>query len=189
MPIQISTQPSIIGWDVQKAKVEQSGNAPQLLQMDSSAPVLDIQTIKPQLIIDQTESFADAGRKNLRAFMNDSVAYGRQVVSEGVMRIVDQGNTLRDIHSGGDPIPDLAIYNAYEMFEVSFNYGAIPQSRPNININKGQVNINVTRGTVENSTVDQKVQMSYSDWKIDYYMKQYSSINFRYEEPKFKFSV
>lgn len=189
MPIQISTQPSIVGWDVQRAKIEQSGNGAQSLQIDSTAPVLDIQTIKPQLIIDQTESFADAGRKNMRAFMNDSVAYGRQVVSEGVMRIVDQGNTMRDIHSGVDPIPDQAIFNAYEMFEVSFNYGAIPQSRPNININRGQVTINVTRGTVENSTVNQNVQMSYSDWKIDYYMKQYSSINFRYEEPKFKFSV
>lgn len=189
MPIQISTQPAVIGWDVQKAKLEQSGNAPQLLQINSSKSVLDIQTTKAQLIIDQTASFADAGRKNLRALMNDSVAYGRQVLSEGVARIVDQGNSMIEIQSGVDPFPDQAVYNAYEMFEVSFNYGAIPQSRPNITINRGQVNINVTKGTVNNNTVDQKVQMSYSDWKINYYMKQYSSINFRYEQPKFKFSV
>lgn len=189
MPIQISSQPSIIGWDVQKAKLTQSGNGAQVLALESNAPVLEIETQHPKIQIDQSQPFAEAGLKGLKAFMDDAVSYGQQIVSQGVARIVDQGDAYIEIQSGYDPIPDQALNNAYDMFEKEFNYGAIPQSRPSISLNRGQVNLNLRPGTVNNQSAERKVEMNYTPWQVSYYMKQYNSINFRYEPSQLKFSV
>lgn len=189
MPIQISTQPSIIGWDVQRAKLEQSGNGINVLSLESNAPLLEMQTQQPKIQIDQSQSFEEAGLKGIKAFMDDAVTYGQQIVSQGVARIVDQGNAYIEIQSGYDPIPDQAEYNAYGMFEKEFNYGAIPQSRPTISLNRGQVTYNFRPGSVTNQSAERKVETNYTPWQVNYYMKQYNSINFRYEPSQFKFTV
>lgn len=189
MPIQINTHPSILGWDVQKAKLEQSGNGVNVLSLESNNPVLEMETQHPKIQIDQSQSFEEAGLKGIKAFMDDAVSYGRQIVSQGVVRIVDQGNGYIEIQSGYDPIPDQAEYNAYGMFEKEFNYSAIPQSRPAISLNKGQVTYNFRPGNVSNHSTESKVEMNYTPWQVSFHMKQYNSINFRYEPSQFKFTV
>ncbi len=189
MPIQISTQPSIIGWDVQKAKLDQSGNGARALVLESTAPLLEIETQQPKILIDQSQSFSEAGLKGLKSFMNDAASYGQQIVSQGIARIVDQGNAFIEIQSSYDPIPDQALNNAYDIFDKEFNYGAIPQSRPSITLDRGQVNFNFRPGDVNNQSTERKVEMNYTPWQVDYYVKQYNSINFRYEPSQFKFTV
>ena len=189
MPIQITSQSAQITWDTQKARLEQSGNGARALNISTEKPLLEMRTELPKIQIDQTASFADVGLKNIQAFMDEAVSYGRQMVSAGVARIVDQGNAFVNIHTGADPIPDQAIYNAYEMFEKEFNYGAIPQSRPSISLNEGSVNTTFNPGRVNNNSAPRKVDMQYTPWQINYYMKQYNSINFRYEPSQLKISV
>lgn len=189
MPIQITTQPALLSWDTQRARLDQSGNGAMALDISTQKPLLEMRTVQPKIQIDQTASFADAGLKNIEAFMSESISYGRQMLSAGISRIVDQGNEFVNIHTGVDPMPDQAIYNAYEMFEKSFNYGAIPQSRPNISLNAGQVDVNLNRGSVSNNSAPIKVDMSYTPWQVNYFMKQYNSISFRVESSEFKFSV
>lgn len=189
MPIQIQTQPAVIGWDVQKAQLDQSGNGINVLDLTIEKPLLEMRTELPKIQIDQSQSFADAGLKNLKAMMDESVSYGRQMVSQGVARIVDQGNRFIEIQTGIDPIPDQAIYNAYEMFEKDFNYGAIPQTRPNISLKEGNVYTTFNPGKVNNQSTPRKVDMQYTPWQVSYHMKQYNSISFSMAESKFKFTV
>jgi hypothetical protein len=189
MPILISTQPSILSWDVQKAKLDQNGNGVQTLDLQSVAPVLEIETQQPKILIDQSQSFSEAGLKGLKSFMNEASSYGLQIVSQGIARIVDQGNAYIEIQSGYNPFPDQAINNAYDMFDKEFNYGAIPQSRPTITLNRGQVAFNFRQGEIKNQSRDRKVEMNYTPWQINYYVKQYNDINFRYEPSQFKFTV
>ena len=189
MPIQITTQPAILAWDTQKAMLSQSGNGAQTLDIQINKPLLEITSTRPQISIDQTQSFAEAGLKNIKAFMDESVKYGQQMVQQGTARIVDQGNSFIEIHTGVYPIPDQAIYNAYEMFDKEFNYGAIPQTRPTISLNPGQVTYNFKPGYVNNQSTARKVDMQYTPWQVSYHMKQYNSINFRYEPSQFKFNA
>lgn len=189
MPIQVSTQSAQISWDVQRAKLEQSGNGVKTLQLSTTKPSLEMQTELPKIQIDQSACFEEAGRMGIKAFMDDAVSYGQQILSSSIARTVDQGNELSNIQNRYDPIPDQALANAYDIFDKEFNYGAIPQSRPSISLSKGSVTTNFNPGEVNNSTPAQKVEFTYSPWKIDYYMKQYSSINFRYEPSTLKLSV
>ena len=189
MPLEITKQNAILGWDTQKATLTQSGNGAQTLQLNIQKPLLEMQTTLPKIQIDQSQPFAEAGLKNIKAFMSDAVSYGQQIVSQGIARIVDQGNSFIEIHTGVDPIPDQAVYNAYDMFEKSFNYGAIPQSRPDITLKRGEVNTTLNRGTVQNNSSPQKVEMNYTPWQVSYHLKQYQNISFRYQPSQFKFSV
>ncbi len=187
--LRIEKQNAILAWDRTDAVLNQSGNGGIVLDIETTKPQISITTKKPQIAIDQSQSFAEAGIKSVRAFMQESVSFSRQVVSEGVARIVSDGNQWIDIHTGIDPIPDQAIYNAFEMFDKAFNYGAIPQSRPQIDVDLGTVDIQLKKGEVINRSAPRKVDMQYSPWRMDYYMKQYHSVSFSYENTKFNLSL
>ncbi|GAB6107651.1 DUF6470 family protein [Fusibacter bizertensis] len=189
MPITISRQPIVMNVTTTPAKLEQNGNGSKVLNLDIQKPQLEMETKQPKVLIDQTEPFAEAGLKNIRAFMEDNISFGAQKFSEGVSRIVNQGNEFIEIQTGNDPIPDQAISNAYEMFEKEFNYGAVPSTRPTITLDEGKVNYSFRRGSVNNQSQSQKVQMSYSPYQINYTISQYNSINFRYEKPRYEFMV
>ena len=180
MPIQVSQTPAQMGWDVQKASLSQSGNGAWALDIEAQKPMLEITSKKPQILIDQRQPFAEAGLKNIQAFMEDATALSRQIWIQGIARIVSDGNTWINIHTGVDPIPDQAIYNAYEMFDKEFNYGTIPTSRPRIELDEGRINYRFIKGEVINRSTPVKVQMDYQPWRINYYMKQYNSIQFNY---------
>jgi len=189
MPISISQQPLVMNVSTSPGKLSQSGNGAKTLNLDIKEPLLEMQTQLPKVSIDQSQSFAEAGLKKNRAFMEDNTSYSKEIVSQGVDRIVSQGNEFIDIHTGVDPIPDQAIYNAYDMFEKSFNYAAIPTTRPSIDLVKGSVNYNFNRGSVNNNSQPQKVEMNYTPYQVNFSISQYNSISFRYMEPKFEFMI
>ncbi len=189
MPITISQQPIVMNISSTPAKLEQNGNGSRTLNLDIQKPELEMETKQVKVLIDQSQPFAEAGLKNIRAFMDDNNAYSQQIYSQGVSRIVSQGNELKEIQNDYDPIPDQAISNAYDMFDKEFNYGAVPTSRPTITVDPGNVNYSFRRGSVSNLSQPQKVQMSYTPYQISYSISQYNSINFRYEDPKYKFMV
>jgi hypothetical protein len=189
MPLQITSQKTLIGWDSQNAVLTQRGNAKQILNLRVEKNNLQIDTVKQKMTIDQSDAFSEMGLKGIRAFMQESVGYARQIVSSGTDRIVSQGNEWLNIHTDYDPIPDQARYNAFEMFEKSFDGVFSPVARPQINVQPGQVNYNFTPSRVVNSSQVEPVQIDYQPWRIDYYMKQYSSISISYSSTPFNQSV
>lgn len=189
MPIIISQQPIAMSVSTTPAKLSQSGNGAKTLNLSIQKPELEMQTKLPKVKIDQSQPFADAGLKNIKAFMDDNISFGKEIFAGGVSRIVSQGNELKDIQNDYDPIPDQAISNAYDMFDKEFNYGAVPSSRPTISLDEGNVKYSFKRGSVSNQSQQQKVQMSYTPYQVNYSISQYNSINFRYEKPNYDFMV
>ena len=204
MAIRIESQAAQLTWDTQKAQLNQSGNGIQTLDIQIRKPQIEINTTRPQLSIDQTQPFAEAGLKNLQAFMSDSVSYARQIVSQGIDRIVSQGNEMKEIHTGVDPIPDQAISTAKKVAMVAVVtlrrfarkisrekrvFAMVPQSRPQIDVTSGDVDIQFNPGEVANNSAPRRVQMDYTPWQINYYMKQYASIRFSYEPPTINTTV
>lgn len=178
MSIQITTQRAIIGWNTQNAKISMSGNGTaNVLKMSSTKPQLNLKTEKPQIQIDQSQCFAEAGLMSIMDLTYDNSAYAAQKVSEGIARIIDQGNQMAEIQSGYDPIPDQAISNAYEMFEHEFVYTTIPKSRPKIDLIRGSVDAQYQEGEIRNETVPNKLEIDYTPGKVEFFMKQYQSIN------------
>lgn len=187
--LSITSQPAILAWDSKKAQLDQEGNGALTLDIQMQKPQLSHQTRNPKITIDQTEPFAEAGLKGIRAFMDDSVSFAKQKWSEGVNRIVSDGNQWIDIHTGADPIPDQAEYNAFGMFEKEFNFAMIPTSRPKIDVQRGEVNFDYNPGKVVNNTQVEKIKMNYSPWQINRYMKQYHSVQINFEPSNFSKSV
>lgn len=187
--IRINQQPAILAWDTKQGRLDQEGNGKRILDIQTEKPEIQITTKNPKLSIDQTAPFAEAGLKGIRAFMEDSVAFSRQKLSQGINRIVSDGNEWIDIHTQIDPIPEQAARNAFEMFEKEFNFAMIPTSRPKISVELGDVNLDLKRGKVVNNTQNEKVNMNYSPWEINYFMKQYNSIEIRFDPNSFSKTV
>lgn len=178
MSIQITTQRAILDWKTQNAKVGISGNGTSnILKISTTKPEVNLKTEKPQIQIDQSQCFAEAGLMSISDLIADNAAYGQQKVGEGIARIVDQGNELAAIETGYDPIPDQAYSNAYDMFDHEFVYTTIPQSRPKIDFIRGSVDVQVQEGKVNNETQLKKLDVNYTPGKVEYFMKQYQSIN------------
>ncbi len=189
MSLQITSQKAILSWDTQNAVLTQSGNGKQTLDIRVEKNNLQMETVKPQVSIDQSDAFGALGLKGIRAFMQESVGYAQQMVSTGIDRIVSQGNEWTNIHTGYDPIPDQARYNAFEMFEKSFDGVFSPVAKPQIDVQSGKVNYSFTPSRIVNSSVPEPVEMIYQPWRIDYYMKQYNSININFTSTPFNQSV
>ena len=184
MPMHVESRPTLISITTKDAKLYQEGNGVNVLDIRTQKPLLEITTTKPEVRIDQSKCFEEAGLKGLKAFMNDAISYGQQVLQAGIARIVDDGNAYANIQSGQDPIPDQALYNAYEMFTHEYNYDTIPKSRPSIELVRGTVNYKFNRGQGINSTNASPVRMTYEPWKVEIAVKQYASIQFRYEKDR-----
>ena len=189
MPIQITTQPLKLDVTIQKGSLSQSGNNSRVLNTTSDLPKLQIQSSKANIEIDQSQCFAEAGLKNLKAMIEDSISYGMQMLNKGISRIVSDGNVWSNIQNGSDPIPDQAIYNAYEQFEKEFNYTAIPQSRPKITVAPGEINYQFRPGHINSNSNPRPVKMNYKPWKVQYAVKQYNRINIQYNKSNVSFSA
>lgn len=189
MSIQITSQKAILAWNTQNAMLTQSGNAQRTLDIRVEKNSFQIETVKPQMTIDQSEAFGELSLKGVRAFMQESVGYARQMLNSGVDRIVSQGNEWLDIHTGYDPVPDQARYNTFEMFEKSFSGVFSPVVKPQIDVQSGKVNYNFTPARVVNSSISRPVEINYQPGRIEYYMKQHSSISISYSSTPFNKSV
>ncbi|GAU75667.1 DUF6470 family protein [Fusibacter sp. 3D3] len=178
MSIQITSQRAILDWNTHNAKVNISGNgAAHILKMSTTKPVVNLKTEKPQIQIDQSQCFAEAGLMSIPDLIADNAAYAQEKVSEGIARIVDQGNELAAIETGYDPIPDQAYSNAYDLFVHEFVYTTIPKSRPQIDFTRGTVDVQFQEGKVNNETQLKKLEVSYTPGKVERFMKQYQSIS------------
>ena len=70
MSMHIESKPTLISVTTKDAKLYQEGNGQNILDIKTQQQLLEIQTTKPEIKIDQSRCFEEAGLKNLRAFMN-----------------------------------------------------------------------------------------------------------------------
>ncbi len=186
--LKIQTTPFRLGWNVQNARLEKSAIPKDSLDMSITKPELEIKTTPPKLSIDQSECRAEEGLKNRERFMRDNVEFSKRMVSEAIDRIVSDGNSMLQIESGIDVIPEQA-EQSFSKFEHEFGLGFIPQSKPIIDVQRGSVDIKLNRGDVEIHNAPKPLEQGqYTAGRVEFFVKQYNSINISFQ-PDNKFSM
>jgi hypothetical protein len=175
--VRIQTTKAQLGMESQKGFLEHVNPPQQQLDIKTNLVKVEIRSRAPQIRIDQTQAFAESGLKQPLALSQDNSAYSNQKMMESIGKIVDQGNQLMAIENGGNPIPEHAVYNAYDQFVREWNMVTMPRSRPRIDLIEGTVDIQVRGGDVVNNTRPSKVSFNYQPGKLDIYLKQKDSIS------------
>lgn len=179
MALQINTTPAILGQNITKSKLSIEQPKPQVEGSISFANVR-VEATLAKVTIDQDQAFNEAGIKNIKAFSEDYVNFAKQKMQESIGRIAEQGNQLTDIHLGGDPIADQALYNAFDQFYHEFGMVTMPRTGAQIDVVEGRVDTSVEEGQITGKIRAQKPIIKYQQGRVERYMEQYSSISIKY---------
>ncbi len=180
LQIHIDQQYAKIGLDIKKPFLSLQTVHPQI-ELDIKKPQVEIHSPRPKVYIDQTECFADAGRRTPAAFSQYWVGIARNVAFEAVGNISSEGDMLGQLEKGVT-IEDLAAQAMDNM--VDFNVTAIPKQPPKIEADVRPVEVTLHRGTVDLKLNRGRVE-NYLEWgKINAYIRQKNYLNITWEESK-----
>lgn len=176
--IRIETTPAKIGINRTPEKMEIQNHNEVSLDHRVELGKLEMTTEHVKVMIDQSQCFNESGLKTVSALTEDNVSYSRQQASKGISRIVDQGNQRADIRKkSGNPLPQQAYYNAFELFKKDWNMVTMPRSRPDFDIKEGKVDIKISEPKIENNTKIVKPTIDYQASKVEVYLDKWPSIN------------
>lgn len=154
------------------------------LDMSVTHAQVRVEAKLPRITIDQSQCFAEAGRKGNADLTAEMVRIAKGAMLSSIARIVDQGNQLANIPNAVNAIPDQGYSNAFEQFDKEFNMATIPTSRPRIEVIEGSLNIQVEEGRVTNRTVPKPVSLSYTRGSVEVYLKQRGSLEVSFVDLK-----
>ncbi len=100
---------------------------------------------RPAVHINQTETLASMGYRNITAFQKHFAQKGRSAVLSGIRKTVTEGDRMGRIVSGEDPIPAMAAESFRDKRE--FNLALMPKVAPDISFT-GKTDIKATWGEV-----------------------------------------
>ena len=183
MGLSISRTDIKLGMESSPARLEMQSQ-PARIDFHHTDAKLNIRTDPPRVTIDQYECFAEAGLKNNYDLLKDASSRAYQHIMEYIGQTAEDGRTLAAIENGGNPIAAIAARDAFPVHE--FGIGFIPQSRPKIDVT-GSVQIEPvldSNGATNSITGDYtpgSLNINYIPWQLNIYVKQYPSINIKYE--------
>jgi hypothetical protein len=180
LQIRIDQQFARIGLDIQKPLLALHTTHPKI-ELDIKKPELNIHSPRPRLYIDQTQCFADAGKRTPSEFSRYYADLGKQAALEATGDIAAEGDMLGHIEQG-ITLEQIAAGKMDNM--VDFNVTAIPKQPPEIDwdirpveieLNRGQVDLKLNRGTVENNF----------QWgKVNLYLEQKNYLKISWHDTK-----
>ncbi|OES46183.1 hypothetical protein BA724_15795 [Domibacillus iocasae] len=139
---------------------------------------MSIQTTPGQLRIDQSQAFADAGRKDVFQLTRETAAKARQKALEGTGRRAMEGRELADIHKVDNAIQQQAKRKSARNFETGLtwipSYGSVK-----IDYQVGDVVINVQTHQVENNTRANKPVINYQPGDVSFQLIQSPFVRFQ----------
>ncbi len=174
--VQLKTTPLKLGVRTTPSKLNIDQGPPITLNTHTEPSRLEMHTEHVKVQIDQTKCFEEVGLKGNAAMLAETVSFSKQKLIEGIGKTVDHGNQLAAIENPQNPIPDQAMYNAFEQFVHEWNLGFIPQSRPEFKVIPGSVDINYKPAEFVNNTQPIKPKIQYTKSKVDIYVEQYGNI-------------
>lgn len=119
---------------------------PPRLNIRTVKPRLDIESRLPELSIDQTQCFADMGKRTPGDFTRYMTELAWTLGREGTERIAAEGEMLAAIESGVT-VADVAFENSFDIKE--YEVAAVPSHPPEIEFTVYPVQIRAEPGTVE----------------------------------------
>ena len=128
--------------------------------------------------IDQSQCFAEAGRKNVNAFFNDNIQRSKEAVSTGTARRVAEGRMLRDFEKGGS-VGAIA-RNNFPNDRPPFTIVAMPQSRPSIDPIAARIETEFIAEAPNISYEPRPANITYSPGTVEIVMEQIGGVDINY---------
>lgn len=172
MPLRIEQQFAQIGLQTRLPFLQLKTTRPQL-EMEVQRPVLDMQSPRPVLHIDQSQCFADAGRKTMSILSDHISSQSQQDVTAGIQRRAQAGDMMARIHEGMT-IPELIASQAIP--QESFNVTAVPKQPPRIWFDTSPVQIEYRPGKVYYNLRRGDIQGDLQRGDVDIYLRQQNNI-------------
>jgi hypothetical protein len=175
--LRISTQKAALDINVTRARFDMR-QPPADIEMRQKHARIIINREPLQLIIDQRQCFNESGRMDPTALADHIAQLGEQAFTDGIARIIDEGDRMARFEEGGDAFAEIAYNNSYPVYE--FNMVTMPRSRPKIDFIGGNLDIQVEEGYVEFKVTPRSPQVEYTPGKVDIRLKQHPDISFEY---------
>lgn len=178
MDIRITQKYAKIGIQTTNANLDLKNCGQTDFNMRHTDPKVQIHSTLPKIQIDQSACFADEGLKGIKDFMADVVQKGRQAAFNYIGKEAQEGDSYTQTQYGGRAILN-AIKN--DMYRTTdYNVAAMPQHRPDIRLQRGEVNINAIKGEINTSYNNIPVEGTYTPGGVNFYLLQKNSIDIEY---------
>lgn len=178
MQLQLRSQMALIGLESSRPFLHLRTIKPQI-DLQIKKPELQIRSPRPVLHIDQTQCFADAGKRTPAAFTAHYAAMGWADAREGIARRAQEGDLLAQIHKGFT-IAALAGQNLGKVDD--FNVTAVPKQPPRIRVDTYPVEYEYSPGQVETRVQMGRVEGHLQWGKVNIYLRQQNYLEINWVE-------
>lgn len=173
--LQIHQQYAQIGLNIKEPAIRLHTVHPRL-EMNTRSGQLTMESRRPDLHIDQSKCFADAGLRSPEALKDYLISQALSDFMEGVGEVASEGDALAQIN--GTSIADIAAtcLDTEHVFDVK----AIPQQPPDIRFDIYPVKIDYQPTDVDIRLRQGRVESNLDRGKVEVYLKQKNYIEIRY---------
>ena len=178
--IRITSQKARLNIQTTKARLDYVSSKGKL-EMQTVKARMEVSKGLPQIVIDQSIPFAEAGLKTLPMLMKDYADLGRQSVLEGIARRAREGDMMAR-PPYGRAIPQIALNSLHGRADFIIKF--IPQSRPEIDFINTEFEIDWETGGSDRTFSPGKTEFTYIPGGVDIYLEQYPELNFEYIDMK-----
>lgn len=145
---------------------------------------MTIETQKPEVMIDQSKCFAEAGIKSNSEFAREAAAHGYKKAMQYISKTASDGDRLAAIQYGGNAMAEIAVRDALKTNE--FVLGSMPRSLPEIKVT-GNIDVqwkipeNIALNGVDGEYAPARLETDFMPARVDIYVRRYPSVDIRYE--------
>jgi hypothetical protein len=155
---------------------------PADLSIEQPKAEITIETLPSKLTIDQTEAWADMDLKHISRRIREAAQQGYQDLLAGIARRAEEGEQLKRIEDGGNPIADIAKKRSEKPI-YPFNIGFIPSAGSvKINYEPAKVNINIKPNKPKIEVSINKPIIDYQPGKVQIELKRRNELFIDFQE-------
>lgn len=148
------------------------------LHYESTPPKWQVTRIPGKLTIDQSAAWESMNLKPVMQVIREEAQRGNQTVLQTIAQLSQEGDEMMAIESGGKPLIDQAVRNAYTQ-EFDTNIGFIPPvGSVKINYEPSKLNVNWDIRKPNISWQTYKTGYNYTPGRVMYRMEQNPSLQF-----------
>ncbi len=180
MGLTINSQPGLIGIKTTRGQLNIESRAAEL-NIHQEHGRVSLKTSRPAIEINQYEARAQIGYKSVSDITLELAHLGMQKAFEFIAQKTEEGNRLRAIEKGGNPVREIAIEKAWPQKQRQGGY--TPITGPRFNATPG--NVQITPPEVKNPShigyeaefMSGELNINYNPGKVSIYMRQYPEVN------------
>lgn len=141
---------------------------------------LQIRKQPAKLSIDQSQAFASANLKHIFQLNKEWAAKGLQSASQATAKYAREGDMMKKIESGSNPIPHLARENSVLYPERQITLTQMPaHNTVKMHFQPSQLNIHVQSGAANIHVDRREPTIEHRPWQTSAYIRQKNSIDFQ----------